>query len=554
MAAVIKNNLALLVDEEVLILRVVVHVERLPVGLAAVQHGRFEVHIKPLLVALLDEAAAWRVVRGANEIHVRLLEKIHIDVVDRRLRNEALERVHEVAVGAAELHDLAVNDQVLFFIEADVSETNPLRVNRSWLAGRLARDLEAIQARVLGIPSLRRGDLRLPGDLRLVELAIGRGERDFLALGIEQAERSGRFRVGRFHLAGDGERGGFAVLRERRRDDGKFKKRLRPRLQRNAPDEPADRAEALAIKSDVLAEVGDFKRDPGVLPGSHHRGDVALPRRPATLMLGDEFSIHPNLREFVRTLKAEADFLSREVGGNRDLPHVGHRDVLLDRMSLAEHIARHRHRLPTLRLGELLPEPLRRGNLKMPGAIERNIGIPHPVEFLERRAVRENSESGELKKNERPAEAVPKAGKGEVDHKRFIIGTWDDHLGKRVPAAPSGAFLAPTVPEAIASVIKAISDSDNLAIQPIFFGARLFPFASFDAVFREGSGTRHFPFSQMARMTRMPLLLDFSFFHSHESDPFQSENKIPDAPIQTPFFSMPFCARSNPGRLLRVEC
>ena len=215
MAAVVEHHLALLVGEEVLVLRVVVHVARFPVGLAAIEHGRFEVHIKPLLVALLDEADARRVVRGADEVHVRLLEKIHIDVVDRRLRNEALERVHEVAVSASEFHALAVDEQVVFFVKPDVTKTDTLRVNRSGLPRCLARDLEAIQARMLGIPCLRRRHLCFPSDLWLAELAIGRGERDFLAFGIEQPERGGRSRIGRFHLSGDGEGCSLAILRKR---------------------------------------------------------------------------------------------------------------------------------------------------------------------------------------------------------------------------------------------------------------------------------------------------------------------------------------------------
>ena len=187
-AAVVQNHFPLLIDKEVFILRVVVHADRRPVGFAAVQHGRLEVDIETLVVALLHEAGARRVVRGAHEVHVRLLEKFHIEIVDRRLGNEALERVDEMAVGASELHELAVDEHVFLLIEGDISKTDALRVNRRGLAGRLAGDFEAIQARMLGIPCLRRRHLCPPSDLRLFQLAIGRGERDFLAFGIEQPE------------------------------------------------------------------------------------------------------------------------------------------------------------------------------------------------------------------------------------------------------------------------------------------------------------------------------------------------------------------------------
>ena len=104
-------------------------------------------------------------------------------------------------------------------------------------------------------------------------------------------------------------------------------------------------------------------------------------------MLGDEFSVHPNASELVGALKAEADFLSLEIGGDGDLTLIGERLVLLDRVAFPEDIARHRHGFPARWLRQFLPKALRRGNLEMPGAIERNIGIPHPIELVERRTL-----------------------------------------------------------------------------------------------------------------------------------------------------------------------
>ena len=65
---------------------------------------------------------------------------------------------------------------------------------------------------MLGVPSLRRVNQRFPSHLGLFQLAIRRGEWDFLALGIEQSKRGGRLRIGRFDLANDGEGRFFPVL------------------------------------------------------------------------------------------------------------------------------------------------------------------------------------------------------------------------------------------------------------------------------------------------------------------------------------------------------
>ena len=72
----------------------------------------------------------------------------------------------------------------------------------------------------------------------------------------------------------------------------------------------------------------------------------------------------------MRGLKAEADILSLEIGGDGDLALVGDRLVLLNRVAFPEDIARHLHGFPAAWLRQFLPKALRRGNLEMPCAIQ----------------------------------------------------------------------------------------------------------------------------------------------------------------------------------------
>ena len=117
-------------------------------------------------------------------------------------------------------------------------------------------------------------------------------------------------------------------------------------------------------------------------------------------MLGEEFSIHPHARELMRALEPEPDFLPCEVGRDGHLAHVGHRLVLFDRMALTKNIPRNRHGFPALWLGGFLPKILRRGNLEMPSAIQRHIGIRHPIELPERGGIGSEGEKRKLKKEQ----------------------------------------------------------------------------------------------------------------------------------------------------------
>jgi len=89
--------------------------------------------------------------RGAHEVHVRLLEADHVETVELGCRGTSQRRVDIVAAGSAQFDGLAVDEHTVFY-DLHVTETDAFAEAGGLVVFLTDRDGEGVEVGVFGIP------------------------------------------------------------------------------------------------------------------------------------------------------------------------------------------------------------------------------------------------------------------------------------------------------------------------------------------------------------------------------------------------------------------